>query len=70
MLLCAIVRLVSLIKYAWSMKTGAHGDEEASGILGGLLGFVDTNRTDEMPDNDMLELTVESRPPTKQDPWI
>lgn len=39
-------------------------------MLGGLLGFVETNRTDEMPGNDMLEQTVESRPTTKKDPWI
>ena len=39
------------------------------GTLGALLGFVEANRTDEMPGNDILEETVESRPSAKHDSW-
>lgn len=39
------------------------------GTLGAFLGFVEANRTDQMPGNEILEETVELRPTAKEDPW-
>lgn len=41
----------------------------APGTLGAFLGFVETHRTDEMPGNEVLEETVETRSITKHEPW-
>ncbi len=39
------------------------------GTLGAFLGFVEANRTEQMPGNEALEEAVAIRPTEKQDPW-
>ena len=41
----------------------------APGTLGAFLGFVETHRTDELPGNEVLEESIETRSTAKHEPW-
>lgn len=41
----------------------------APGTLGALLSFINEKGTDQLSGNDLMEETINTRPPAKYDPW-
>ena len=39
------------------------------GTLSAFLGFANSNRTAELPGNDLMEASIEERSSNKEDPW-